>query len=463
MKFFYQILILLITTSCLGQNVIIVGELRMGNTNKSFIPFNKKDEAKFCIDDFWNCKNKIEAKTFSKERYYVNKNGTGIEFHIDENQFTKNKTVKIHGALYTYLNKEKIRGVFDLPITIDLNNDCKYVGGNVYRMDYEIPIHAPEKYSLVSMINYLNKKLYSSDSIKPSYFQDVVKILNFDLETEVKVGIDFLSKCFEIYNFIIPHMKSNPYTSTELKGLNIHIADLDMKIEEYINGTTSINESPESIKRDKFESELVLQEYEKLHKNLFILKEKIENISFEKQKSTAIPDNDKNSCEKNIDFRLGSAISFGTNSVLDQFKATQIAGGGIELIENPELNGYSFSVAGMTNFYMKKRFKINPGLALGVGATFQNDEVNLVAYLGGTLALGKSRTIVLNFGLSYLPVEELIPDFTVGDTIFSNDISSEDVFTIKMYTWTPFLSLSVGLPTFTSDKKDSIKNEDLKI
>lgn len=453
-------LLVLISFTCYGQNAgpidtVIIGELRKGSKGERFVAYNEVDQAKFRPTD---AKFGITAELFPKENYYDDeKEGTEIRFKINGG-FSKAKKIDFFGELYTYLasrktgKPEKIVGRFRDMLTIDLQK-CDPIGINTYKLREAVKIRAPEKFSLASMINYLNKLLYNEPG--PIFYQlQVGEILSFDIEND-NPNRKFIERCYKLYDLINPYLEIGGYYSNERRELSKHIKGLEKEIDQYSRGLGGTNESLDSLERDLFESRLVADEYLILVEKLKRLNSKLEELLFGTLPSDT-KQLGKGRCEKNIDFRIGTSISFGNNAVLDRFSLEFMSDSLNRIVKNQDLSDFSFSIVGMTLIYPKKRRSINPGLVIGAGANFQGREVNLGAFLGGAIAFQKSRSIVLSIGASLLPVEQLNSSFEEKENQLISSVFTDEMITDLGYGWSPFIALSYAFSQKKSSREGNV-------
>lgn len=423
--------------SCAQSEYTIISELRYGEGGKRSVAFSETDGASFrFIDNNAILEKGIDTKLFKKESYYNNKNiGTEIRFHIDQAFMDSNKEVEVIGELFTYLNysgkKEKIVGRFRHPIKINLSSStCEKIGPYTYKLNSPIEIHDPAKFSIASQINYINKLLYEDDSNLPYYSKEVERILNFEEEEKKKLDEKFLEACYEINKLVTPFSTNGSYISNENVELDDHIKQLNSLLEIHKEENKAKKEILDSLKRDKFESAIVKNEFLKLQSKLEPLKMKLDLILF---KPIAT---DNSNCESQIDFNIAVTYSFGSN--FDRFEIMDM------VLQNSEnVSNNSFGIAGMTNFYLTKSSPVNPGFSLGFGFNPFDENILPMAYLGGVLSFGKKRLLSINFGMNYSPREKLNPEYESQlNTEIPSNVPNEHVFGLE-YKWSPFISINI--------------------
>jgi len=417
------------------QEYVFISELRLGTNGEFVAPYEQYNRAVFSLHNTADSSelNEIEVQLVQKEIYYNTKiiRGTEIRFHVPKKYLSDKNEVSISGKLQTVLSGELIDCFLRNPVTIKLLDGQK-IGANIYKLDMDIRLEDPAKFTLTSIINFLNQILDGNIIYGPSYKKEVAEIMNFNPNNEIKQKA-ILKTCYEIYALIEPHFTENTYFPNEDKELKTHIAQINNDIKAIAVGNYNGSESLESLKRDLFESELVVAEYLKLKQRLLPLKNKIESILFSPIKTSS------NTCEKNIDFNLVTAVSFSSEPLFFN-KHFVNANDTIEAGQN----GLSFSLVAMTNIYLvKKRMPINPSISVGLGANVQGSKIGLGGFFGGGLAFGKKRHWGINVGFSYLPIRELNPSFEIGLPIPA-PFEEKDAIRTE-YHWSPFVSATVPL------------------
>lgn len=417
MKSLYLIFIVLIPLKCICQTeFVIVGELRFGKDEGVPVFFEKLDGAKFrIIEDNVGDGEELEVRLYSKEPFYKNR-GTEIRFKIDKETLDANKEIELLGELYTYLNEEEIVGRFVRSVDISLEENCEKVGPYTYKLKTAVEIWCPEKYSVAKITKELKAKLFEEKILKESYVKEVAEILAFDLKSK-KSNKNFLENCYKIHDLISPYLQNNGYFSNEKKGLDKHLAALYADLDAFKDGNYSGRQTLAALERDKFESELVAEEYLKLREKLIFLEKKLVAILF-----TIPPPDPKppvnNNCEKRIDVKFVTSITLTDTFSFDRYEYSTMNTDTMVSTVGRANNNFSLSLGIMTNIYLlKNQSPVNFGISIGSGVIIQDDTFDPELYLGVAFAFGKKRLVGINMGVSYSPYEVLNEGYRVGTLV----------------------------------------------
>lgn len=388
---------------------------------------------------------------YAKEKYYPE---AGTEFLITSNK-TLPGTFNLRGGYIVTLKGKDTIHVTDHIIPIDIT-DAKEINKNTQKLSHSININAPEKLSLVVMINHIHRNLHKKSLEEGGFSKILVELNNTKRahlqQSDKKINFETLINFYRALSFIEYYINENSFFLEEADKLNQHISELETLFKNRKELRRMSKSREDSLRNDLASSNLVYSAFQETYREIEKYHTELQFVLFSYNCGIYGLEGFQQDKEKNKKWRtnlsVGLAFSLGNNSQDQQLFYEELEGGGFELreIENSGFDNFlSPSLTTFITHYYESNNQVSYGLSYGLGANFQAaDKVNFGILLGGSIILGKSKSVVINGGLSMLAVRRLnSPPNEIGDIVqFPLDIER---ISDKVFQPSPFISISYNL------------------
>ena len=393
----------------------------------------------------------IEVHVYAKERYYPTA-GTEILISSDK-EFPGIFNLK-GGYIVTLKEKDTIH-ITDHIIPIDIT-DAKEINKNTQKLTHSIDINAPEKLSLVVLMNYINEKLHVKTT-KNNGFSDVVLNLEkywfaYAKKEALQIPFDELPVLYELSDFISVYITEDAYFIEEADKLNQHISDLNQQLKDQNKMQALNDEERESFNNDLISSNRVYVSYQETYQELKTYYDQLQSILHSAYSKVQGAEATMPTKKWRTDISLGPAFSHGSNSKDQMFELLPIEINGSEFFMLLEIESDVFtsgSIAALIVHSRNTEKAVAIGFNYGIGANFRSDDdINVGFFGGGSLLIGKSKAIIINAGLSVLSVQRLSDKFNgLEQNVFNtNDVEGTiSTITEREFKLSPFFSITYNL------------------